>query len=71
MTTGNPFSFENLMSACGMNPDGTSKVDSNTAIELAALRNENRMLKDELERYKNMVLKCPCGKKLRIPRSSG
>ena len=70
MTASNPFSFENLMSACGMNPDGTPKVDNNTAIELAALRNENKMLKDELERYKNMVLKCPCGKKLRIPLSS-
>ena len=68
MADDNPFSFEKLMGACGMNPDGSPKVDNKIAIELAALRNENKMLKDELERYKNLVLKCPCGKKLRIPR---
>ena len=69
MADNNPFSFEKLMEACGMNPDGSLKVDSKIAIELAALRNENKMLKDELERYKNLILKCPCGKKLRVPRS--
>lgn len=69
MANDNPFSFENLMGACGMNPDGSPKVDNKIAIELAALRNENKMLKDELERYKNLILKCPCGKKLRVPRS--
>lgn len=69
MAADNPFSFEKLMDACGMNPDGSPKVDNKIAIELVALRNENKMLKDELERYKNLVLKCPCGKKLRVPRS--
>jgi hypothetical protein len=68
MAADNSFSFENLMGACGMNPDCSPKVDNKIAIELAALRNENKMLKYELERYKNLVLKCPCGKKLRIPR---
>ena len=69
MAADNPFSFEKFMDACGMNPDGSTKVDSKIAIELAALRNENKMLKDELERYKNLVLRCPCGKKLRVPSS--
>lgn len=69
MADNNPFSYEKLMDMCGMNPDGSPKVDSKIAIELAALRNENKMLKDELERYKNLVLRCPCGKKLKVPSS--
>ena len=59
MADNNPFSFEKLMDACGMNPDGSPKVDNKIAIELVALRNENKMLKDELERYKNLVEEMP------------
>ena len=73
----NSLSFESLMRACGMNPDG-SRLNSgldNSQMELIALRAENEKvkkensdLKAEIERLRETIIRCPCGKKLRLPR---
>lgn len=63
---GNPNFYEQLMSMA--NKMGSIPGVDKAAIEIAALRNENKLLKEENERLRNTILLCPCGKKLRIPK---
>ena len=61
------FNFDELLSSMGIG--GKTGVDS-SAVELVALRTENARLKEEIGRLRNTVLRCPCGKKLRLPRTA-
>lgn len=68
--------YDSLMNSLGLNgnnPFGTGLDKSQ--MELIALRAENEKvkkenseLKAENERLRETIIRCPCGKKLRLPR---
>lgn len=61
-----PFGFREMLKDRTSNGWFGSQADM-TNVELVALRTENARLKEENEQLRNTVLRCPCGKKLRIP----
>ena len=60
------FDYDKMLDMLGLKSGSLPGLDKAT-LELVALRNENKKLKEEIERLQNTILKCPCGKKLRIP----